>query len=61
LVAAGANPDIVDNNGQTPIFYAIRFNKFEMVEYLIQRGVNIKIEDKRGSTPAHWAKKHSKT
>jgi ankyrin repeat protein len=31
----GAKPDPVDLNGQTPIYYAIKFGKFEMVEYLI--------------------------
>ena len=35
----GANHDFVDNNGQSPIFYAIKYNKQEMVEYLIKEKV----------------------
>ena len=31
-----------------------------MCEYLIQLGVNLKIDDKRGQTPSHWARKHQK-
>ena len=50
----------MDNNGQTPIYYAIKFGRFEMVEYLIQKGANLKNEDKRGQSPSHFAKKHNK-
>jgi|TARA_B110000503_G_C6852899_1_gene291575 ankyrin repeat protein len=35
LVQAGGDPDIVDFNGQTALFYAIKYNKYEMVEFLI--------------------------
>ena len=31
LVSMGALHDVVDNNGQTPVFYAIKYNKVEMV------------------------------
>lgn len=42
--------DYVDNNGQTPIFYAIKYNKMEMVEYLIGKGINLDIKDNKGTT-----------
>lgn len=32
-----------------------------MVEYLIQQGASVTVEDKRNQTPTHWAKRHSKT
>ena len=32
-----------------------------MVEYLIQKGVNLNNVDHRGKTPSHWAGQHSKT
>ena len=56
----GAKIEIVDHNGQTPIYYAIKFGRFEMVEFLIQKGANLTNEDKRGQTPSQFAKKHNK-
>jgi ankyrin repeat protein len=31
-----------------------------MVEYLLKKGINIAHEDKRGQTPAQFAKKYNK-
>ncbi len=56
----GASAEIVDNNGQTPIYYAIRYGRFEMVEFLIQNNTNINLEDKKNQTPLMWAKKYAK-
>ena len=61
LIDLGAGPDPVDLNGQTPIYYAIKFGKFEMVEYLIQKGVNLNNVDHRSKIPSHWARQFSKT
>ena len=58
---AGSLIDIVDTNGQTPIYYAIKQNRFEMVEFLLKKGVNLKHEDKRHMTPITFAKKNNKT
>ena len=35
LIDAGADPDFVDNEGQTPIFYAVRQGKVVCIDYLI--------------------------
>ena len=35
LVSYGADPDLIDNNGQTPIFYAIKACKLDVIEYLL--------------------------
>ena len=31
-----------------------------MVKFLIDRGTNLQLEDKKGMTPTHWAKKHNR-
>lgn len=56
----GALHDYVDNSGQTPVFYAIKYNKYEMVEYLIKRGINLEIKDNKGSTLIMEATKKKK-
>jgi ankyrin repeat protein len=56
----GGNPDQVDNNGQTPLYYAVRGGKLETVEFLIQTGVNVNHEDKKQQTPMVIAKRSNK-
>lgn len=46
----GAQYDVVDNNGQTPVFYAIKCNKADMVEYLLKKGINLEIKDNKGTS-----------
>jgi len=41
LVSLGADHDLVDNNGQTPIFYAIKSSKLDAIEYLLNLNVNL--------------------
>ena len=50
-MGAGSEFDTVDTNGQTPIYYAIKQGRYEMVEFLLKKGINISHEDKRGHTP----------
>jgi ankyrin repeat protein len=56
----GADPDLVDQNGQTPLYYAVRGGKYETVEKLIKSGVNVNHEDKKQNTPMHIAKRSNK-
>lgn len=60
LVDAGADSDLVDNNGQTPLFYAIKNGKLDVVEYLAERGANVNVIDKKNITPVSWAKRLNK-
>jgi len=48
--------NIVDLNGQTPLYYAIKAGRYEMVEFLIKKKVNLSNVDLRGKTPSHWAR-----
>jgi ankyrin repeat protein len=47
LINMGANPDLVDHNGQTPLYYAVRGGKYDAVELLIKKGANVNHEDKK--------------
>jgi ankyrin repeat protein len=52
--------DIIDTNGQTPVYYAIKQGRYEMVSFLLNKGINIMHEDKRKMTPLAFAKRHNK-
>lgn len=49
LTQAGADADHIDHDGQTPLFYAVRNGKMEIIEYLLKNGsVNLLREDNKG-------------
>jgi len=52
--------DHVDNNGQTPIFYAIKHNKVEVCEYLLRKGAKPITVDNKGVSVMQFAKRHNK-
>jgi len=60
-VAYGGDPDLVDNNKQTPIYYAIKGNKIDVVEYLLQSGAKTANIDHKNQTPFQFARKSNKT
>lgn len=37
----GSEHDMVDDNGQTPLYYAIKSNRLEMFNYLLELGCNL--------------------
>ena len=53
----GANFDIVDTKNQRPLYYAIQYGRYEMCKFLIDKGSDLQMEDKKGMTPTHWARK----
>jgi len=57
LAQCGADCDLVDNNGQTPIYYAARGRKYDTVQFLIQNGSDVNHEDKKFQTPLMIAKR----
>jgi ankyrin repeat protein len=44
----GSKIDHVDENGQTPLYYAIKSNHTDIIEYLLENGINVHNQDKRG-------------
>jgi hypothetical protein len=51
LIDNGADFDLVDNNGQTPLYYAIKHTKADVCEYLLKIGAKINITDKKVQAP----------
>ncbi|APR98104.1 ankyrin repeat domain-containing protein [Wolbachia endosymbiont of Folsomia candida] len=55
LLGAGANPNIQDIKGKTPLHYATEFKCFGGVEMLLGAGANPDIPDNDGKTPLQMA------
>lgn len=51
LLQRGANPNIRDRNGLTPIQLATRLGFIEGVEELIKKGAQVNVADSQGETP----------
>ena len=51
LLNVGANPNIRDNNNNTPLHFALTFHNYEIADMLIQRGADEKVINKMGITP----------
>ena len=61
MKAYGSDHDHVDENGQTPLFYAIKSNRLEVLKYLLELGVNSQLVDNRGHSPMNMCMRHNKT
>lgn len=48
LKAYGSEHDHVDDYKQTPLYYAIKSNRVQVFEWLLDQGCDLKIVDKRG-------------
>ena len=51
LVEHGANPEVKDNRGRTPLVHAISTDQAGMVELLVRLGADVNTRDKREQTP----------
>lgn len=59
LVEGGCDADHIDNEGQSPIFYAIINSQMECIEFLINKcGVNVTREDNKNQNLIHYASKY---
>jgi ankyrin repeat protein len=57
LLDYGANPNIADANGTTPLLYAVQFNHPEIVEMLIKKGASVTYKDPNGFSALDYAEK----
>ena len=55
LLQEGANPNIADKQGITPLIQAVRMGYIEGVEALIAGGAQVDIANNIGETPLIWA------
>ena len=56
LLDRGAAVDLKDNNGRTPLFYAISWNhSIVKMNLLLDRGATVDLKDNNGRTPLFYA------
>jgi ankyrin repeat protein len=55
LIEQGTNINIQDDDGCTPLYWAVRYNVTDIVDLLLKKGANIEVQDKYGLTPLHYA------
>lgn len=55
LLEHGANPNLTDELGQTPLHYAARFSTVSSVEALLANGADANLRDKANKTPLDLA------
>jgi len=49
------------SNGLTPLMFAARYNKIEILKYLIEKGADKQIKDERGFTALKYAENSKST
>jgi ankyrin repeat protein len=55
LLALGANPNVRDEDGRTPLFSAVLGGSLGLVGLLIESGAEVNARDSQGFTPLHYA------
>jgi ankyrin repeat protein len=59
LLSYGADPNRMNNNGETPLFWAVRMNCFQIAMTLLEHGADANCLDNSGSTALHYACCHA--
>lgn len=49
------------SNGLTPLMLAARYNKVEIIKYLVEKGADKQIKDERGNTALKYAENSKST
>jgi ankyrin repeat protein len=60
LIARGADINET-SNGMTPVMYAAKFNRVEILNLLISKGANLKAKSNKKMTAADYAELHGAT
>lgn len=55
LIAAGANPNLSNDDKQTPLQVASAKDYLDIVEVLLSQGAKVESQDKQGRIALHWA------
>ena len=55
ILAAGADINVRNRQGRTPLFLAAREGRKEFARYLIAHGADVNAPDERKFTPLYWA------
>jgi len=55
LVRSGAKIDAPEGGGNTPLFWAVFYDRRDVVKFLISKGADVNKKAKDGETPLHVA------
>ena len=55
LLSRGANPNVIDDSGETPLMIAATTNFVKMASLLIANDANVNARDNDGNTAMDWA------
>ncbi len=55
LVKNGVNPNTTDEDGKTPLHYAISLENFDIIEPLVKNGASFKVKDSNNKTVQDFA------
>jgi cytohesin len=55
LLKEGADPNVRDEKGRTPLHHAVKDNRLDIVKLLVESGADVNAPDNYGLTPLHYA------
>ena len=55
LLKEGADPNVRDEEGRTPLHHAVKDNRLDIVKLLVESGADVNAPDNYGLTPLHYA------
>jgi|GEM_PF-777012 len=58
LLSKGVDPNVKDEDGNTPLHLAIKANHLQIAKLLIEKGADVNARDRYGWTPLHIAAGH---
>ena len=61
LLAAGADINARDDDGNTPLLLSVRHSRPALLSLLLKRGISVDVRDKQGRTALHIAATYGAT